>query len=350
MLTPCVCMCLHCGFAALQASPARAASSAGRRRSRKRYLKYLPNMSVSHLLPVTAPCVGHGSTAGAAAAPSGSAGLMANSAVAPPAAAAGTAQGDAGTLQCHQDQQQLQEAQPAGCDPGCTPPQQHLLFGLPPSPGQPPDSRQPAARRAGAVLLPAEPHSAGPGLGDAQQLLQRHSQPPAVAMAQQQHTHSSFGSRLLQGLAVLRPAASDPLQQPRSSDVLRARPPEPQPARRSWVAADSNSHAPGLARHELCSDSVSSAARMDLRAASPGLSEGSGGSSHSHSGSTSSSHSTTPLPAEEEQLQQHPLTFVAQDDGRGCGQAGSSTGWRNAATTCRPSPFLHYNFAACLDP
>jgi hypothetical protein len=91
---------------------------------------------------------------------------------------------------------------------------------------------------------------------------------------------------------------------------------------------------------------------LDLRAASPGLSEGSGGLTRSHTGSSSSSsHSMTTSPAgEQQQLQQQHPSFVAQDVDSGCEQAGSSTGRRLNAAACRPSPFLHYDFAACLDP
>lgn len=346
-----------------QATPGRAASCAGRHRSRKRYLKYLqPNMSVSHLLPVTARGASHGSMTGPAAAPSSSWHLVQDSTAGAATPAAGAAESNGLSMPREQNEQQLHEATQAGCDLGCTSHQQHLLCGQPAALGQPPGSTQQAPSSAGSVLLAVQPSPAGPGLRDSQQLLQQHSQPVSAALMQQQqqqqhYMHSSFGSRLLQGLAVLRPVAADPLQQPRSRGSLRPRPPDPQQARRPWAAADSSnsnsSNAPVLARHELCSDSVSSAARLDLRAASPGLSEGSGGLTGSHSGSSSSSHSTTPSPAgEQQQLQQQQQpSCVAQDVDRGCEQAGSSAGRRrNAAAACRPSPFLHYNFAACLDP
>lgn len=133
--------------------------------------------------------------------------------------------------------------------------------------------------------------------------LQRHSQPivSGERLLQQAHPHSLLGSRLLHSLALLRPAASDPLVQPHS----RLRPPDAQQTSRAWAAPDSG--APALTRQDLCSDSVSSAARLDLlNNLQRSASAASSGSGSSHMGRSNSSRSSS-----SSDLNSHPDTVAA---------------------------------------
>lgn len=250
------------------------AASSKRRRSRKRYLKYLPNMLPPNPTPSHAPAVppcGSSSLAAAANSPASCSIALSEDGGA----------GSSGHYQQHQQQDQGPAASPQlwmggiGSDPTAV----CALDGAGSSSGvaavaaqAEPTAMFNAADAGRAVTQQDTSALALQQNGSARQprqqtaLLQgQHSQPGTATQLEQHHVQDSLTSRLVHGFALLRQAASDPLLQPQARGLARLSASRGSVLNRNnlWL---SGSHS-AVTRAELCSDSVSSAARVDLQQA-----------------------------------------------------------------------------------
>jgi len=240
-------------------------ASSKRRRSRKRYLKYLPNMLPPTHVPGHAPAV-----------PSCASSSLAAAANSPTACSTAPSEDGGAGSSGHYQQQQGPAASPQlwaggiGSDPAAI----CALDGAGSSSGVAAVAAQ-AEPTAGAGHAMTHQHTGALALqqsGSAQQpqqqtalLLGQHSQSGTVTQLEQHHMQDNLRSRLVHGFALLRQAASDPLLQPQARGLARLSASRASIHNRSDLCP-SGSHS-AVTRAELCSDSVSSAARVDLQQA-----------------------------------------------------------------------------------